>query len=289
MLGAMPLIAYLDEAGDHALDRMDADFPVFALSLLVFDTEHYASVVVPAVYRLKLSTWGHEAIILHSREIRKAQGAFWFLRHQDRRLQFYEQINAVVRDAEVQVFVAVVRKEAHRALHADRARNPYDLALRLTLERVLDLLIEAGQRHLTVVAEARGRREDAELRRAIDRLWARGTGTSPAARFRAVELALTFTPKAMNIVGTQLADLMAYPVARHVLQPEQPSPAFEVVEPKLCRHGGERIGPAVYPPVAATVSPISEQQQDRYKEASGPGIHQAPLADRENAQSQPGI
>ncbi len=81
----MPLIAYLDEAGDHALAAPDRDFPVFALSLLVVDTAAYARRIVPAVYALKLDLWGHEGVILHSRDIRKAQGPFAFLTEPGRR------------------------------------------------------------------------------------------------------------------------------------------------------------------------------------------------------------
>ncbi len=74
----MRLIAYLDEAGDHALAAPDRDFPVFALSLLVVDTAAYARRIVPAVYALKLDLWGHEGVILHSCDIRKAQRPFRF-------------------------------------------------------------------------------------------------------------------------------------------------------------------------------------------------------------------
>jgi hypothetical protein len=243
--------------------------------MLVFDTEHYIGSVVPAVYRLKHATWGHEAIILHSRDIRKAQGACWFLRHRDRRSAFYERINTLMRSADVRVFAVVVRKTAHRALHASRARNPYDLALRMACERLLDVLDETDQRQLTLVAEARGKQEDNQLRHAIRRLQERGTSTCPAARFRSADFGLTFVPKAMNVIGTQLADLVAYPVARYVLHPERANPAFDAVEPKLVRRSGERVGLAIYPP-----SPIVD------REMGGPGLHQEPPTDRENAQSQ---
>jgi len=53
----------------------------------------------------------------------------------------------------------------------------------------------------------------------------------------------------MNVVGTPLADLIAYPVARHAVDPEQANPAFAIIEPKLARHGAERVGLVIYPPV----------------------------------------
>jgi hypothetical protein len=39
----------------------------------------------------------------------------------------------------------------------------------------------------------------------------------------------------MNIVGTQMADLAAYPIARRVLDKTKPNPAYEIVRKKLCR------------------------------------------------------
>ena len=53
---------------------MPQDFPVFVLCLLICETEQYADQIVPAFLRLKFEYFGHEAVILHSRDIRKAQG-----------------------------------------------------------------------------------------------------------------------------------------------------------------------------------------------------------------------
>jgi len=55
------------------------------------------------------------------------------------------------------------------------------------------------------------------------------------ARFRKINFTLRFIPKAMNIIGTQMADLAAYPIARYVLDRSKPNPAFEIVRKKFCR------------------------------------------------------
>jgi hypothetical protein len=39
----------------------------------------------------------------------------------------------------------------------------------------------------------------------------------------------------MNIAGTQMADLAAYPIARYVLDQAKPNPAFDIVRQKFCR------------------------------------------------------
>ncbi len=42
----MPLIAYLDETGDHSLESIDKDFPIFVLVMLICDTTSYAQKIV---------------------------------------------------------------------------------------------------------------------------------------------------------------------------------------------------------------------------------------------------
>jgi hypothetical protein len=45
-------------------------------------------------------------------------------------------------------------------------------------------------------------------------------------------------PKRNNIVGNQIADLCAYPCARHILNPSRANPPYEVVRKKLYQKGG---------------------------------------------------
>lgn len=59
----MPVVVYLDEAGDHSLEREDKDFPVFVLVMFVCEIDDYVNKIVPAVYKLKLDYFGHEGVI----------------------------------------------------------------------------------------------------------------------------------------------------------------------------------------------------------------------------------
>jgi hypothetical protein len=88
---------------------------------------------------------------------------------------------------------------------------------------------------VTIVAEKRGEREDRELHAAFQQIVTAGTAYVDQARFRRIRFTLKFLPKSMNIIGTQMADLAAYPIARHVLDGSKPNPAFDVIRPKLCR------------------------------------------------------
>ena len=243
----MPFIAYLDESGDPSLGHVDHAFPVFSLALVIVDTEIYTTHIVPAVYRFKFNLRGHEGVILHSRDIRKGQGGYAFLTDPAKRLAFYEKLNAVVTSANMTVVGIAVQKEAHLTLHGERAPAPYDVALRFAFERLLLLVEDCQQHDIVIVAESRTTADNETLCQYLQQLILRGTATVAASRFQAVQLHLESVPKNANVIGTQLADLMADPIARYAVQPERANPAFDLIEPKLWRRDGERIGLAIYP------------------------------------------
>ena len=88
-----PFIVYLDETGDHTLELVDKDFPVFVLVMLVFRQEYYTSSVVPALCKMKMEMFGHEGVVFHSRDIRKRQGDFHFLNDPPRNATFIERVS----------------------------------------------------------------------------------------------------------------------------------------------------------------------------------------------------
>src|SRR2546422_11166092 len=243
----MPLIVYLDETGDHSLELLDRDFPIFALVMLICDSERYSQQIVPAFCRLKFQYFGHEAVIIHSRDIRKAQADFGFLTGTPTRMEFYKQLNQVMHACEYRLIASVIRKQAHKDKYGMAAENPYDLALKFALERLLPLLEEAKQDQVRLISEARGKREDNELRLSFLRTVNDGTEYVSADRFRRIQFRLDFKPKAMNIIGTQMADLAGYPIARHVLDPSKPNPAYDVVKEKFYIGAGWIRGLKAFP------------------------------------------
>lgn len=67
-------MVFLDEAGDHSLDPVDKDFPVFILVFVLCDDADYAGALAPAFTQFKVKHFGHDGVVLHSRDIRKALG-----------------------------------------------------------------------------------------------------------------------------------------------------------------------------------------------------------------------
>jgi hypothetical protein len=231
-------IAFFDECGDHSLDKIDADFPLFVLSTVIMERADYISVVVPAMTRLKLRFWPHEGVNLHSREIRKAHGDFAFMQVPTQRAAMMAAISELMSTLPFTLFITAIRKQKHKDRYGQEAANPYDVALAYSFERVLHFLESEGETHLPVTAEARGKNEDNELAAAFLRIMTEGTRYNSAQRFRALTCPQTFRRKADNIAGMQVADLCAHPAARHVLKPDQPNQAYEVIKPHIYQRAG---------------------------------------------------
>jgi hypothetical protein len=236
--GTSEYIAFLDECGDHTLDLIDHDFPLFLLATVVIKRVDYAELVIPAITRLKLKYWIHEGVNLHSRDIRKAKGPFGFLQVPDQRKAFLTELSGLMQNLPYTLFISAVHKEHHKERYGSRAVNPYDLALEFTLERLIHFIGGAGITELPFVAEARGKNEDETLERCFYRMMSEGTDFIKGGRFKTLNCPLVFRRKFDNIAGIQLADLCAHPCARHILMPKQENRAFDIVNAKIYRKGG---------------------------------------------------
>ncbi len=233
----MPKIVYLDETGDHSLEKQDDNFPLFVLTMVVCEIETYTNEIVPIVYRLKFDYFGHEGVIIHSREIRKAQKDFSFLLNPNLRQPFYERINQIMLNSKFELIVSVIKKQEHSRRYGKSAVNPYDLALEFSMERLLKLLENEKESSVCIVAEARGKREDAELEQSFLKIISYGTSFCSSERFKRINFQLRFIPKQMNIIGTQLADLVGYPIARNILNPNKENPAYQTICNKFYKNG----------------------------------------------------
>lgn len=222
-------VVYADESGDHSLTTINSEFPLFVLTFCVFRKEDYVSRVVPALQRLKFATFGHDVVVMHEREIRKAEGAFAFLTDAKRRGEFMTGLNAFVEAAPVQILAAVIRKAALAKAAVD-SDNPYHFALRSGLERLAELMRSQTQheRLTHVIFEARGKKEDAELELEFRRVCDGANARSERLNFEIV-----IADKQINSTGLQLADLTARPIGRYILNPAQPNRAYEIIQKKL--------------------------------------------------------
>ncbi len=228
--GHSDFIVYVDESGDHSLDSIDPDYPVFVLSFCVFRKSEYVNRVTPAIRDLKFRTFGHDMVVLHESDIRRKKGAFSRLGREHRE-DFLNDLTDIIAKADFQLVAVVIDKRKLKDRYA-RPTHPYHLALEFGLERIYRLLRSAQQDDaLTyVVCEARGAREDTELELAFRRI------RDGENYFRgALPFDLIIADKRVNSEGLQLADLTARPIGLSVLRPEQENRAAQILEAKFYR------------------------------------------------------
>lgn len=242
----MSVLVFLDETGDHSLDKIDADFPVFGVVMVVVDVRTYTDEIVPCVCRHKIEVFGHEGVVFHSYDIRRQKREFAFLTNKTARVDFFDRINQIM-GLPYEIIGAFIRKQQHKLKYGANANNPYDLALEFAMERLLPLLEREDQHEVCVVAESRGENEDRALRETFYRFVSAGNWYVTAERVKKITFKLLFRSKQLNIIGMQMADLAAYPIARHVIDPTKPNPAYDLLEDKFFRGTGYVRGLKVFP------------------------------------------
>lgn len=223
-------LAFVDECGDHSVGPLDASFPIFVLSTVILSRQGYTDSVIPRLARLKVAFWSHEGVNLHSRDIRRGSGDFSRLQIPEIRKSMYRAINDLM-SLEFTLLITLVDKRK-LAAHGMEGANPYDLALQHTLCRVSHFLESEGEDTLPIIAESRGKREDAELARCFARLTAPGIDGGRPPRLR-----LIMRRKRDNLAGLQMADLAAYPYARWFLGHGRDDPSLAILAPHIYRKG----------------------------------------------------
>lgn len=232
-------VVFADESGDHGMVSIDPEYPVFVLAFCLFHKEEYATTAVPQVLRFKFRHFGHDQVILHELDIRRSRGAFSVLQNRERRGPFYEDLNALMTDAPMTIVASVIEKEKHRARY-EVARNPYHISMSFGLERLYRELVSRGCREGTthVLFERRGAKEDAEVEAEFRRIC---DGSNALGKKLPFEIVMA--GKACNSPGLQLADLIARPIGRQVIKPQQENRAFQILAAKFRRN--PRTGSAI--------------------------------------------
>ena len=158
-------IVFADESGDHGLASINPQFPVFALAFCVVRVDDYINSVVPDMQRLKFSTWGHDSVVFHEHDIRRGEGDFAdFRADPKRRMAFMNGMNDLMTKSPINVISSVIDKNLLSQKYVN-SFNPYEVALRFCMERLLARLLNQNQagKLVHVVFESRGKDEDRDL------------------------------------------------------------------------------------------------------------------------------
>lgn len=229
-------VIYADESGDHSLTHIDAGYPVFVLCLCIFQKSTYIRSVVPRIQQLKFKWFGHDAVILHEKEIRKRERPFEFLNNAEYQAQFIDDLSDILRKADMRIVAAAIDK---RRLVSEQLfhENPYHVALSFCMEKLMQFMARASQLEKTThfIFEKRGQKEDNDLELEFRRI----CDGHNATRRKLPNFEIKFLDKKANSSGMQLADLTARPIGLHVIRPQQANRAYDIIQQKLIRSGSD--------------------------------------------------
>lgn len=238
---------FIDESGDHGLVNLDPSFPVFLLCGVICSEENYEE-IRKNINAIKHKFWQDKEVIFHSRDIRKCEKEFQIFFDLEKKKDFYDSINHLIVNSKYRIISSAIDKDLYIKKFGKLSNDVYELALSFIIERAVFSLDEmTTEKELEIIIEKRGTKEDKKLHEHFQRLLARGTGYVEAERLRKINTKITFKNKKENINGLQLADLLAYPIARFVIDKERANPAFDVLKSKIYAKNRKVYGLKVFP------------------------------------------
>lgn len=238
---------FLDESGDHGLKKIDENFPIFLLCGILISEENYKTIRVK-INKIKEHFWKNKEVIFHSRDIRKCNNEFQILFDLQIKKRFYEAINDLISNNNYHIISSSISKLAFIKKYGKLENDVYEIALSFVLERAvfcLDGLKNCDD--LEIIIEKRGKKEDLKLAKHIQKITQVGTYYVSSERIRKLGFKTKFSWKKENINGLQLADLIAYPTARYILNPKGVHLSFDVFKKNFYTKNGKIYGLKKFP------------------------------------------
>lgn len=216
----MPHRLYVDEVGNGDLSGSATDDNVRYLSLTGILTKQdiHASRFQPEIDRLKGNLLGHTTatpVILHRSDIINRRGAFAKLRDPTIQAEFDAEILHLIESLPYRAITVTIDKRLHLQQYEAWHFDPYHYCMRCLIERYV-LWLNRHNRRGDVVAEPRYKKVDKKLKASFRKTYTSGTEHVPARLMQARLLShdLMFAPKAANVAGLQICDLVAHPSYR---------------------------------------------------------------------------
>jgi hypothetical protein len=247
---------YVDEVGNPDLATSENPLHRFlSLTGVIIDLSYVSSALHPQMEQLKsdyFDSHPDNPVIFHRKELLNAKHPFEALRDSATRSRFDKDLLESLNKWEYTVISVCLDKKSHKDTYQVWRYDPYHYCLALLLER-FTIFLEQRQAKGDVMAESRGGKEDMRLKKSFAILWSKGTEYINPERFHDVFTSkqLKVKPKANNISGLQLADLIAHPSRNEILEEkdllDRPLPPFgrkvvEILQRKYYQHGEKIFG-----------------------------------------------
>jgi len=223
-------LIFVDESGDHHLNKYPKDFPMFVLAFVIITKDEYCDHLLPKFSRLKLKYFPDVSTIFHEREIRKADKRFSFLTNSEMRNSFYTDLNAMMAELDYKITAVAINKE--EKINRDiLTEDLYELGVKYGLSKAEEFLKSKSDfNYTTVTFESRAYSIDG-YRQADEQLYKYFKETAHE------NFGIEIHIKSAGGLGLQFADLIARPIGIHVLRPEQPNRAWEIIKEKIIQEG----------------------------------------------------
>ncbi len=204
-----------------------------------------------AFNNLKIQIFGSKDVVIHSVDLRKWKGDFKILRDPELRNRFLQGITDILKQHDVYIIVSctILKEQLSKFCVRGEEDDVYGLSLSYILERAIFSVDNqiATNPQISVIVEQRGRKEDKKLLNYYNGLRNNGTKWIRPERLRNRISQFSFKAKRDNIIGLQIADLIAYPITIHLLYPERANLAYESFKHNIFSDSGRLLGQKVIP------------------------------------------
>jgi len=247
---------YIDEVGNSDLNSSDNPLHRFlSLTGVIVDLEYVRDKLFPDMEGLKAKFFNYhpdEPLIFHRKELVNAKRPFDVLRDEETKKAFDSDLLNFLKCWDYVVVTVCLDKQSHKETYQVWRYDPYHYCLAVLLER-FSFFLSSKNFQGDVMAESRGGKEDKRLKASFLKLWNEGTQFVPPDKFQEVFTSkqLKVKPKANNISGLQLADLIAHPSRNEILHEnkflERPIAPFasrinSILQGKYYQQGGRIFG-----------------------------------------------
>jgi len=214
---------YVDEVGNPDLESSDnPNHRFLSLTGVIIDLDYVRNLLNPQLESFKSKHFDYhpdDPVILHRKEIVNAKYSFGTLANPTMRVDFDNELLNLLSAWDYTVISVCLDKKFHKQTYSVWRYDPYHYCLALLLERYV-FFLEQYQMKGDVMAESRGGKADMRLKASFTRLWENGTDYVSPDRFQSALTSkqLKVKPKANNISGLQIADIIAHPSRNEILK-----------------------------------------------------------------------